>query len=1454
MKYLFTSILLTILLTTTYAQKQKQPPQVFPFDETLLTPLSAEDEQFLKSIPEIRLPEEQRGRFLPAVVDNSTQPWFRPVFSQASLDCGQSSGVGFNFTYEINRKRNLPGNVDENQYPTHFVYNWSNNGGAMGVSFYDSWTIIRQAGTPTVEDYGGMATGGTSRWMTGYNLYYNAMKNRLTNVYSIPVGTPEGILTFKHWINDHLNGEESGGVASFYAQYMSVNTTLPPGTPEAGKYVITDWGSSANHSMCIVGYHDSICFDFNNDGQYTNHLDIDNNGIVDVRDWEIGGLKFANSYGGGPNWGNNGFCYMMYNVLGSPLGSGGIWNQSVYVVDAKANTEPQLTYKIKLKHNVRNQIKVTIGVSTDPNAQYPSYVLDFPIFNYQGGALYMTGGTTEDDKVIEFGLDATPLLNFIEPGQEARFFLLVNERDPDNTGTGEIQSWSVMDYTNGLIQTSYPQNNIPLVENGLTILNLNTEIDFIPVSISTEQLPAGVVNDPYSYQLNANGGTPDYHWDLRTDYNVTMDVAEMPVVNAQQLNPYSTTSGWAMKEIPFHFPFYGKEYNKIYVHVDGYIMFKDDILPWPYIVDEFTLFKNTRCIAPHMAKPLVLSSGDGMWYESGLEYVTLRWKASVYDFTGTTDLNFAVRLHYNGKIEYFYGDMQSVSWLYWMSGISDGSMEDYHLSGISNTYGFPPNTKVVFEPGNIITDFQITDDGILNGTPTHPYEAVNIKFQVTDQNGLSSVKNIPFSTDGVNSIVFRNVIIESGGDNIIEPGETVNLGVVIENLGPNTYTDATITLGNSDPLITMLDLTEQIGTIMPGQILTLQNAFQFDISADLDNNHPIVFTTHVDANGEEFNSHIYLTGYAPLLIYQGFSIDDGNNGLLDPGETADLFVNIFNAGGGKSYNLDANITCSDPFITLNSNQNSIATLQPQQTGLLAFNFTCSPSTPFGHAATIYFTASDDYGNLITKSIVVTIGYVIENFESGNFSTFNWQFSGDAPWSVVDENPFEGEYCMKSGVITHDQTSSVNIEVDVTSLSQISFHYKVSSETGYDFLIFAVDGQNQGSWSGTVGWSQAVFTISPGTHTLTWTYLKDYSVNAGSDCAWVDNILFPAASNLVFMAFAGPDITICENESCNIINAVATNAVSLTWLSSGDGTFDNNQIINPVYTPGPGDVIDGIANLTLTATNSQGSLLSDQMQLTINRIPFVDAGDDMEICENQVPVSLNGVVNFSDSYYWSTSGDGSFEDPNQLNTNYIPGEDDISNGSVSLSLTASGMEPCTGSSDNLVLTIHPSPDVQLSAIPEFCHLDPPYLLTEGTPAGGAYSGNGVSNGYFYPNTAGPGNHIITYAFTDGYGCTASTENTVRVLDCTDLPDYYIGNDINLYPNPSDGILHIQIKNHDDIIGISIDNMQGQSVIYKEFSQLADNVITIDLHQLNNGIYYVMIITETHNFRQKVVLNR
>ncbi|MFP4470298.1 MAG: hypothetical protein ACLFPE_06425, partial [Bacteroidales bacterium] len=1213
--------------------EKKIKPQERQFIDGL--PVFTDDDlSSLKNLPELNMPENIRGRDLPVTVDNSELPYFRPIFNQTSLECGQASGVAYTFTYEIDRLRDLPANVPDNQYPTHFVFNWSNNGSGSACPYFDSWDIIKHIGTPNVTDYGGdLNTGGTARWMTGYDLYYNAMHNRLWDFYSIKLDDVEGLNTLRNWIDNHLEGAQTGGVANIYASYTGVNKTLPPGTPEAGKYVLTELGSYANHALCIVGYHDSIRYDLNNDGQYTNHLDINNDGTVDLRDWEMGGVKLANSYSAS-SWGNEGFAYLLYSGLCRDLEQSGIWNGAVQVIKAKENAEPQLTYKVTLTHNIRNQIKVLAGVATTPNATEPEFVIGFPILNYQGGQKYMQGGTSPADKTLEFGLDVTPLLSYIESGTEATFFLMVNERDYSGSGEGSIDSFSVMDYTDGLVEIPCQQTNVPLVNNDMTVLPVTASVNFENPQITDESLPAATINEPYSYQMNAEGGAAPYQWKYQQTYAYEDGNSEFPMVNQQQLYPSGSSTGYAVKEIDFEFPFYGKQYDKIYMHTDGYLMFEDDDYPWTFLVDQFALFRNMRNISPFMSKTLQVSGGGGMWYEGSTGKATFRWKATEYSTSNI--LNFAVSLYPSGKIEFYYGEVQSATWNPWFAGLSDGRDNNYEVLDISNTYNIQPDLMYTFEPEYGFTELQVTEDGLFHGIPTVPYEAVEVTFLVKDANGMKQTKTLPFFTDGINSIVIRDVTAMAGGDDIIEYGESVLLTVEIQNISDDVVDATQMTILTDDGYITLTDSTETLGSFEPGEIVVLEDAFAFDVGLQIPDNYDLVFSSAIETAPETFNSHIYLKAWAPEIAIGSYSFDDGGNGFLEPGETAQVLVNVMNYGGGKALNVMAELENSDPYITITQGSYNVGNIAGSSSGLAVFEIAIDESTPIGYTATMSVFAEAEHGFSASSMLTAPVGFVMEDFESAGFDSYEWEFGGAASWYIDENNPYEGTYCARSGAIGDDESSDLFITLDVLADGEISFYYKVSSEANYDFLRFFIDGTEMGSWAGETDWSLFTAPVSAGEHTFKWSYDKDYSWENGQDCGWIDYIVFPPCTGNAMVVTAGPDMTICEDQTA-MLEAVVVNAASVEWTTSGDGTFDDPTLVNPAYTPGTGDISYGSAELTLTAFDGSGDEITDHMMLYIEHLPIVSAGSDASVCEDVQEIEIEGLVLNTGDCQWFTSG-------------------------------------------------------------------------------------------------------------------------------------------------------------------------------------------------------------------------
>ncbi|MCF8367391.1 MAG: T9SS type A sorting domain-containing protein [Bacteroidales bacterium] len=1147
-----------LISTNLFAQQQNIP---IGLDDLPL--LSKEDSAGLANLPILTMPEWMQGsnaKTLPEWVDNSTEIYWRPVFAQEQYECGQASGIGLGFAYEINRMRDVAGTEPENQYATHFTWNFGNGGnGWYGVSYFHSFEIVKWEGTPNVEVYGGMTAGGPDRWLSGYDNYYHLMHNRISEVYQIQLSTEEGINTLKNWIHNHLEGADDGGVANFYTNAPGGMPTLPAGTPEAGKYVVTGW-TSANHGLTICGYHDSIRWDYNNDGQYTNNIDLNNDGIITPRDWEIGGLKFANTYSGGPSFGNNGFCYMMYKSCADPYGGGGIWNNAAHVLYAKTNVEPQLTAKFTLTYDCRDRIRIQMGMSTNENANSPDYVLGFPMFNFQAGCNYMQGGTLPENKTIEIGLDITPFLNMMDPGTPARYFLLVQEQDPEGWGNGEVNSFSVIDYTNGIEEVLSDQFNVPIVADGLTKLWVNHSVSYDPVFITNDTIPKATVYEPYSLQLEADGGTAPYLWDFDMNFVETPFTQPFPMVTQEQLSPSNANTGYVTKQLGFTFPFYGQDFDEVRVHVDGYITF-EDFLTWPYQIYDFLKWAKNKYISPFQAD-LRLYADDNMWYQGDENSATFRWHTSVNGYENTSELNFAVQLFKNGDIAFYYGDVNDYPEMEWLSGIASGNTKFYQFSEVHNDENIPSSLKLDFEANQYPKGFTVSRYGEFAGTATETYDDLEVRFLVTDENNISSSKKLLFSTDGSNYLVVKNFIVNSGDDDVIEFGETVNLTVQIESLGLVNIYGAQMAINCTDEFLSLIDSTEVLGDFSPGEIKEFTSAFTFDVSNFVPDEHSIDLNTFIeDSSGDDWSSHIYLTAFAPEINALNLEVVDGENGGLDPGETADIIITLFNSGGADAYEILAELTSSDPYIVINNSSALLPEINPGSTGEVVFNVTASDEVPVGYVLEfdLNIQANNDYNNL--DQVYIICGLLNEGFETANFVAYPWLFGGDAEWIIDDIELWEGSYSAKSGDIEDNETSSMELELYVLGTGEISFYKKVSSEANYDYLHFYIDGVDMDSWAGEQDWTQQSYPVGQGIHTFKWAFEKDYSVSNGSDCAWIDYILFPPFGDTDPQLLLDPEsILVTLNE-----NTMAYDTVHI--LNEGSGPlFYTMEIVDTTGNP------------------------------------------------------------------------------------------------------------------------------------------------------------------------------------------------------------------------------------------------------------------------------------------------
>lgn len=157
---------------------------------------------------------------------------------------------------------------------------------------------------------------------------------------------------------------------------------------------------------------------------------------------------------------------------------------------------------------------------------------------------------------------------------------------------------------------------------------------------------------------------------------------------------------------------------------------------------------------------------------------------------------------------------------------------------------------------------------------------------------------------------------------------------------------------------------------------------------------------------------------------------------------------------------------------------------------------------------------------ISEALAVSVSNTSFDFEMSQVNAISFEegtlpdgfsTSGDVSWTVVDEASFDGAYSVRSGGISDDQSSVLELIFEYDNASEISFNLKVDSETGssfYDGLKFYIDGTSQDQWNGNVDWTEVSFPVTAGEHTFKWEYVKDGSVSTGEDAAWVDFIVLP----------------------------------------------------------------------------------------------------------------------------------------------------------------------------------------------------------------------------------------------------------------------------------------------------------------------------------------------------------
>lgn len=451
------------------------------------------------------------------------------------------------------------------------------------------------------------------------------------------------------------------------------------------------------------------------------------------------------------------------------------------------------------------------------------------------------------------------------------------------------------------------------------------------------------------------------------------------------------------------------------------------------------------------------------------------------------------------------------------------------------------------------------------------------------------------SPEGPYVLMQSQTVNDMNGNNnqMPEYSESFGFNMALKNVGNSDAQNLAVTLTSSSPYIEVKENTEAWPNIAPGEIVNLDYAFEVTASNWLPDQHSAQFNLEITDGTEIWNASFIVKLNAPLLVSGEMMIDDlingtGNgNGRLDPGENVVLSLKVNNIGHCVAPETDAFLFSDSEWITVDSVRTIIGDIGMESSLNAFYNVSISADAPIGTAVNFYFSnASGLYSS--SKIYTPKVGLIIEDFETGDFSAYEWNNVSTSPWTITSNPVHGGVYAARSGVIGNNASTILEIQMDVASADNISFARKVSSESGYDYLKFFIDGAEKGSWSGEADWDIATYSVAAGMHTFKWTYSKDGSQIAGTDAAYIDDIIFPSSNaggtgtEFAIKAFAYP-AEMCGEGEVNLF-AFAMNAIgdNLVYSWAPAEMLDNPALHNPVAvitetTLFTIDVMDGMIN-------------------------------------------------------------------------------------------------------------------------------------------------------------------------------------------------------------------------------------------------------------------------------------
>jgi hypothetical protein len=408
--------------------------------------------------------------------------------------------------------------------------------------------------------------------------------------------------------------------------------------------------------------------------------------------------------------------------------------------------------------------------------------------------------------------------------------------------------------------------------------------------------------------------------------------------------------------------------------------------------------------------------------------------------------------------------------------------------------------------GELLGAAQANSDGVV----TVNFEPINdvsyIKVVLTNQFYKTKIDSILVSPSEEAFITLKDIKfidVESMQEvTKLTPSKEYYLNFVAKNVGNQPLANTNIALNNANNS-NIIVATQNFGNIAANSEMQSTNTLKIKVNDGLFEGTNVSFTANVTGTNYSKTKDISRKVAAPKLAIESIKISDVTSGKL-------IRVSLSNKGSVEVGQGTLSVMEISDWVTLNTTSVEVPTLASQAESEVSFTMNVDDSV-FAQQDSLFFTLDYACGHyMISKSYVIDLSTQIESFESGDFTSVDWEMDSSNPWIIDSTTSNTGTFSARSANIDHDGITTLTIRVNNMIRDSISFHYKVSSENNYDFFRFYIDGSQKFKDSGTSSaeWKYKKYTLTAGEHILKWEYSKDYSSSSGEDCVRIDDVKLP----------------------------------------------------------------------------------------------------------------------------------------------------------------------------------------------------------------------------------------------------------------------------------------------------------------------------------------------------------